>query len=119
MNTFNIGAVALILVGFYGLFSRKDLFKMLISLNIVESGVNLFLISTGYRENGIAPILSAKYPFSSLSFVDPLPQALVLTSIVIGLAVTAFALFLIIKIYLKFGTLDISKLSDFGGGEEI
>ena len=119
MNIFSIGSAVLVLVGFYGLFSGKNLFKSLISLNIAETGVNLFLISTGYREDGIAPILSEKYPFSSLAFVDPLPQALVLTSIVIGLAVTSFALFLMIKIYIKNGTLDFSKLSDSNGGEEL
>ncbi len=57
------------------------------SINIISNGVNLFLISLGYRTGGVAPIFTNAV---GVDMVLPTSQALVLTSIVINLAVTAF-----------------------------
>ena len=104
-----ITAIFLILVGFYTVFTRKNLLKILIGLSIADTGVNIFIISLGYRAGKTAPILSTKEllvePVKKV--VDPLPQALVLTAIVIGVAVTALALSIVIRMYNEKKSLDI------------
>ncbi|HPE69383.1 MAG TPA: sodium:proton antiporter [Thermotogota bacterium] len=118
MNVYTAGSILIFLLGLYGLLAKRDLFKMVISLSVLDTGVNLFLVAVGYGSGGIAPILTDTYPLSVLHFVDPLPQALVLTSIVINLGVTAFALVLVARIFKKHGTLDTAKLWQKMGGEE-
>ena len=81
-------SIALILVGIYGLLSQKNVIKLIVSLNIFEIGLNIFIISIGFVKDGIAPIISSSNA-SSAMYVDPLPHALVLTAIVIGVGVTA------------------------------
>jgi multicomponent Na+:H+ antiporter subunit C len=82
-------------------------------LIIIEYAVNLFLILIGYRTQGRAPILAQDQEI--LNMVDPLPQALVLTTIVIGLAVTAVVVSIAIRIYEKYGTFDITKIRRLKG----
>jgi multicomponent Na+:H+ antiporter subunit C len=107
-----IAVAALILGGLYAVVFRKNLIKIIIGITIIESGVNLFLITLGYRENSIAPIYTSS-PGGIMSL--PVPQALTLTSIVIGVAVLALMLSLVIHIYRHYNTLDVRKI---GGDEE-
>lgn len=98
---------ALIVIGLYAVIFKHNLIKMVIGISIVESGVNLFLITLGYREGSTAPIYTLS-PGGIMSL--PVPQALTLTSIVIGVAVTALMLSFIIHIYRHYNTLDARKL---------
>ncbi|WP_129407853.1 sodium:proton antiporter [Marinitoga lauensis] len=102
--------IGLILIGIYGLLTQKNLIKLVVALNVLEVGVNLFIISTGYVKDGVAPILFKGVPSTNGTFVDPLPQALVLTAIVIGVGVTALALTVVRKIYEKHGTLNLDEM---------
>ena len=102
--------IALMLLGIYGLLIDRNIIKMLVSLNVFELGLNLFIITVGYQKGGIAPILTASHPSSSATFVDPLPQALVLTAIVIGLGTTALGLAFARKMYQKYGTYNLDEL---------
>ena len=111
-----IASISLILIGLYTVLIKKNLIKMVIGLALVDSGIHLLLIAIGYIKGGTAPIFS-KEGMDAASMVDPVPQALVLTAIVIGLAVTAVALSLVIRIYREHGTLDIKKLQDKSGDE--
>jgi len=79
----------------------------------MEYAVNLFFILLGYRSHGRAPILSGSQEI--LNMVDPLPQALVLTTIVIGLALMAVVVSLAVRIYEKYGTFDITKIRRLRG----
>jgi multicomponent Na+:H+ antiporter subunit C len=106
-----IGAFGLIFIGLFILLTRHNLIKMIIGLNILDTGVNLFLIAIGYVEKGTAPIFS-KTNLSQQNMVDPVPQALVLTSIVIGVAVLAMALSLVIRLYQHYGTLDMRSIKE-------
>ena len=106
-------AILLMLVGIYGLLSQRNVIKMIVALNIFEIGLNVFIISIGYVAGGIAPILTSATNSSALMFVDPLPQALVLTSIVIGVGVTALALALARKMHAQYGTYELDEM----GGE--
>jgi len=105
-----IASLVLILIGLYGVLSTKNVIKIIISINIMEIGINIFIVSVGFIKNGIAPILTSEFTTSSLNFVDPLPQAMVLTSIVIGLGLTALGLAFARKLYKKYGTYDLSEI---------
>jgi multisubunit Na+/H+ antiporter MnhC subunit len=73
----------------------------------------LFLALIGYVDGGVVPIVDMADPVKT--YVDPLPQALVLTAIVIGLATTAMLMAVIIRIYRKYGTFDIREINKLRG----
>lgn len=107
----------LFFIGIYGVVTKKNVVKIIISLIIMENAVNLFLLLVGYRHGGIAPIL--KKGMDSKEFaaaaVDPLVQAMVLTSIVIGLSIIALMVAIAIRLYQRFGSFDVSKMRDLRG----
>ncbi len=105
-----------VLIGIYCLVLKRNLIKKIMGMGIITMGVNLVLITSGYREGGINPIITPEnlLTFSQYS-VDPLPQALVLTSIVIDLSVTALALSMAILLYEKKKTLDTKKMRELFG----
>jgi multisubunit Na+/H+ antiporter MnhC subunit len=109
-----ITALLLMVFGLYAALFRRNLVKIAIGIGLMESGVNLFLVSLGYRRGGFAPIYTMS-PASSEQMVLPTPQALTLTSIVIGLATTAVLLALIMIIYRHRGTLDADQINQLKG----
>jgi len=108
-NVIFYGSFALILIGILIVFTQKNIIKILLGLNIADTGVNILIVSTGFIKNGQAPILSGNFA-DLIKMVDPVPQALVLTSIVIGFGVTAVGLSLAVRLYQKYKTLDVSKI---------
>jgi multicomponent Na+:H+ antiporter subunit C len=106
-----IGAFGLIFIGLIIILVKHNLIKVIIGLSILETGVNLFIVSIGYVSEGTAPIFSGP-DIKNRVLVDPVPQALVLTAIVIGVAVLALALSLAIKLYQHYGTLDLRKIKE-------
>jgi len=105
INGISIGIV-IVLVGIYGILTRRNIIKMVMSLYIMNSGVILLFVSIGYIVGGQAAI----FENSKKLMVDPLPQAVMLTTLVIGLGITALALALAIKIYDEYKTLNTRKL---------
>ncbi len=93
-----IASFSLIVLGLYCIVVKYDLMKTVIGLSIMDYGVNLLIITVGFNPGGTAPI----YTFGELRpesfFVDPIPQALTLTSIVICAGVTAMSLSLVINL---------------------
>ena len=83
------------MLGFYTILTKDNLIKMVIGLSIMEASLFFWVIAVNYRE-GIIPILEKTAKTAEV--VNPLPQALVLTGIVIGASTTAFLLTLIIEI---------------------
>lgn len=106
-----IGSFGLIFIGIFIMISKRNYIKVIIGLSILDTGVNLFLISVGYINNGTAPIFS-KLTIEAENMVDPVPQALVLTAIVIGVAVLGLALSLGIRLYKHYGTLNLQKIKE-------
>lgn len=102
------GAAGLFLIGLYAMVVERDLVRMVLGLVLVGSGVNLFLVSVGFRPEAVAPILVGGA--GPVAMVDPLPQALVLTSIVIDVGVLALALALAIRVHETLGTLDTREV---------
>ncbi len=108
-------AILVMLIGFYGTMVKKSLLKIVISLSVIDSGLNLLIVTIGYYKGGTAPIFSPGFlkNFKDVSkMVDPIPQALVLTAIVIGFGVTAVALALVIRLYRHHGTLNIDEIKN-------
>lgn len=103
----------LFLTGLYGVITRRNLIKIAISMSIMEVSTFLFFALIGYVDNGIAPIVDPAAP--DQIYVDPLPQALVLTAIVIGLATTSLLMAVIIRIYRKYKTFDIREIRNLRG----
>jgi multicomponent Na+:H+ antiporter subunit C len=103
----------LLCVGLYAVLRKRNLIKIIIGVAIIEYALNMFFILIGYRLHGRAPIMAQDQVISNM--VDPLPQALVLTTIVIGLALMAVLVSLAIRIHEKYGTFDITKIRRLRG----
>ncbi|WP_435361576.1 cation:proton antiporter subunit C [Haloarchaeobius sp. DFWS5] len=88
-------------VGLYVLVADDDLVKKVVGLNLFQTGVFLFFVTSAYRTGGRAPLLSADGPY-----VNPLPHVLILTAIVVGVSVTALALALVVRVHEAYGTVD-------------
>lgn len=103
--------IFLMMIGIYGILTNRNVIKIIISLNVFEIGLTLFIISLAYVDGGVAPILTPDNPVADpFSFVDPLPHALVLTAIVIGVGTTAVGLSLAKNMYKKHGTFNLDEM---------
>ncbi len=100
-------SLCLFLIGFYTLLSNSNLIKKMIGLNIMDTAVFLFLVSVGYIKGGKAPIIKNGL---DVVYVNPLPQALVLTGIVVSFSISVFAFALIIKLYTIYNSLDTVEI---------
>ena len=85
----------------------RSLLKVVIGFSLMSHGTNLLLLTTGKLKRGAAPMLVEGY---GGTYTDPLPQALILTAIVISFAVTAFMLALVYRTYQLLGTDDLERL---------
>ena len=110
-------AFVMLLIGVYALVAKKNIVRIIIGIAILEYAVNLLLVLVGYRRHGMAPILGKNQTTADLAAraVDPLPQAMVLTSIVIGLSITALAVAMAIRLYNKYGTFDMNDIRTLRG----
>jgi multicomponent Na+:H+ antiporter subunit C len=114
----------LFMIGLYCAVVKKNMVKIVIGIMIMEYAVNLFLIMLGFRKGGQAPIVgeadlagsggAVLDSFINTS-VDPLPQALVLTAIVISLGSLALMISICIRTYEKYGTFDITEIRRLKG----
>ncbi|WP_336326990.1 cation:proton antiporter subunit C [Halovenus sp. HT40] len=101
----------LLVIGLYIVVASSNLVKKVIGLNLFQTAIFLFFISTAYVEGGSSPIIP-KEAFAGQGYASPLPQVIVLTAIVVGIALTAVALALIVRIYDEYGTLDEETLRE-------
>ncbi len=108
--------IVLIAAGSYALMAKDNLIKKIIGLSVITNGIHLLAVAMSYRAGGIAPILTTLGMENfAQSAADPLPQALVLTSIVISFSVTSVALSLIVQAYNKTGSIESKKLRRLRG----
>lgn len=103
------GSAALIGIGLYLVAVRDHVIRILLGLTLLESGVNLVLVAAGFRADAAAPILIEGIT-ANTAMVDPVPQALILTTIVIGVGVLALALAMALQIHRLYGTLSMRAL---------
>jgi len=104
----------LILIGFYGALTQRNLMRMIVAFTVADTGVNLVIVSVCYMRGRTAPILDSAVNAAEAAtrIIDPVPQALVLTAIVIGVGVTALMLAYVYKLYEKRRTLDIAHFTE-------
>ena len=120
MEKFNLESITLItgiilvLIGIWGLLTQKNLIKMVIGFTLFDTGIHIVMVSIGYVKNRTAPIIDQSVNINDVgnSVVDPVPQALVLTAIVIGLGITALMLTYVLKMYQKRKSLEINNYND-------
>jgi len=109
--------ISLTVIGFWGILTQKNIIKIILSFTIADAGVNIVIVSLGYVVGKTAPIIDNAVVQEagrnvSASVVDPIPQALVLTSIVIGFGVTALMLAYAMKMFTAKKTLDINQFNE-------
>jgi multicomponent Na+:H+ antiporter subunit C len=100
--------IVLMMTGFYIVISRGNLVKKIIGLNIFQTSVFLLYISSGKVAGGTAPILLPGFE----TYSNPLPSVLILTAIVVGVATTAVALALVVRIREAYDTIEEDELQE-------
>ena len=98
--------IALIMLGMYVVMANPNLVKKIIGLNIFQTAVFILYISMGELEGGTAPILSDAFTV----YANPLPHVLILTAIVVGVATTALALALAVRIHRAYQTVEEDEI---------
>jgi multicomponent Na+:H+ antiporter subunit C len=93
---------AIMMIGLYTVISHGNLVKKLIGLTLFQVGVFLFFISLGKVDGGSAPIIADDVE----TYSHPLPQVLILTAIVVGVATLAVGLALAVRIFEAYGTVE-------------
>ncbi len=116
-----ISGVLLIIIGIWAMLTRKNIIRIIIGFSIVDTGTHMIIVAIGYINNATAPIIDSAVntgldingtvQVKSL-VVDPVPSALVLTAIVIGLAVTALLLSFAIRLFKVNGSLNIDDYEE-------
>jgi len=106
-----------ILIGLWGMLTRRNIIQIIIGFSLTDTGVHMLMVAVGYLNGRTAPILDAAVDRASAAsvVVDPIPSALVLTAIVIGLGITALMLSYAIQIHKKNGSLSIDDCSELKG----
>ncbi len=106
-------AVGMILfsIGFCMLLFHRNLIKKIMGLNIMDTGVFLFLTSMGYIENRVAPIVTdPSVAATTEQYINPIPSGLVLTGIVVSVSFTGLMLGLTIRLYQRYRTLNLDEI---------
>jgi multisubunit Na+/H+ antiporter MnhC subunit len=104
----------LVLIGLWGILTHRNILRIIIGFSLIDTGIHIVIVSIGYVTGGTAPIIDRALSPSEASAraVDPIPSALVVTAIVIGLAVTAVMLAYAIRLYETKKTLSIDAFTE-------
>lgn len=106
--------VVLMMIGFYAMIGKRNLVKKLIGMNIFQTAIILFFVSTGVKRNAGLPIVDKEQALAGAievaSVINPLPHVLMLTAIVVGVSVTGVALAVMLRIYREYGTLEEDEI---------
>ncbi|MCB1878148.1 MAG: NADH-quinone oxidoreductase subunit K [Chromatiales bacterium] len=107
----------LMLIGLWGLLAQRNLIRLILGFSLLDTGIHIVMVSIGYVTGGTAPIIDAAVdPAQAVhTVVDPIPSALVLTAIVIGLGITAVMLSFAIRIHDRKKTLSIEDCTESKG----
>lgn len=113
-NYYETAATVLFGVGFTILLLNSNLIKKIIGLNIMDTAIFLFFIAKGYIAGREAPIIVGVNK-GALGYINPVPSSLMLTGIVVAVSTTAFALGLTVKLYEKYGTVELDEIIKMRG----
>lgn len=104
-NTVELAGIAMFFIGLFGLIARRDILKSILSITIIEIGIILFFLGINFSPEKVAPIGD----IAGKAVADPLPQSIIITIIVIGIAITAVTLSMYVSMYHRYGTWDWLK----------
>jgi multicomponent Na+:H+ antiporter subunit C len=108
--------IILLMTGLYVLMAKQNLIKKVIGLNVFQSSVIIFYITMGKVSGGTAPIFPLEgEPPPGTVYSNPVPHVLMLTAIVVGIATTALALALVVRIHEAFGTIEEDEIRELEG----
>ena len=104
----------LVLIGFWGILTNTNLLRIIIGFSLVDTGLHIVMVASGYVTGGTAPIIDDALAKSEAAIraVDPVPSALVVTAIVIGFSVTAVMLSFAIRLHNAGKTLSIDSFAE-------
>ena len=117
-NYYETAAVILFGIGLTTLLLHKNMIKKIMGFNIMDTANYLFLTSKGYIVGRLAPIV-VNDDLRVETYVNPIPSGLVLTGIVVSVSVTALMLAITVRLYKRYGTLDIDEIALSAKREEI
>ncbi len=112
-----IGSLILLTIGLVGALTKKNLFKIFLSLAIAEASLFIYFIGMHFEVGKVAPILTDEVTEFSLNMVDPVPQAMILTTIVIAIAVLSLALSFIINYFKLTNNMRVNQMDELGEGK--
>ena len=112
INYEEVTSMILFAIGFTMLVFSKNILKKIMGLNIMDTGIYLFLASMGFIENKLTPIVPSTGEVDAAKYINPIPTGLVLTGIVVSVSVSALMLALTVKLYKKFHTLNLDEIYD-------
>ena len=116
-----LAAVALLCIGLYAVLTKRNMIKMVMGLSLMEAATYLFMISLAYRAGSTAPVLLSPPPGKSAgdlvhgNVADPVLQNFCLTAIIIGVAVTAVFLTVVVRVAQHYRTVDADELTALRG----
>jgi len=108
--------ITLMMIGFYAMVGKKNLIKKVIGMNIFQTAIILFFISTASKKGGTLPIIMhghGAHAVNVASYINPLPHVLMLTAIVVMVSTLGVALAILIVIYRKYHTLEEDEILRF------
>ena len=109
----------LMMIGLYIVIARDNLVKRVMGLNIFQAAVLMFYVAMGKVDGGSAPIWpldTVKGEYVDRVFSNAVPHVLMLTAIVVGIATTALALALVVRIKEEYGTVEEDEITRMDGG---
>ena len=108
--------IVLMMIGFYAMIGKRNLVKKIVGLNIFQTSIILYFVSTAAKKGGTIPIVAhghgveAAHAIHAAQYVNPLPHVLMLTAIVVMVGTFGVALAFIIRIYRAYGTLEEDEI---------
>ncbi len=108
-NYIDVVAILLFGIGFSLLLFNKNLIKKIMGMNIMDTGIYLFLASMGYIDGKMAPVFNGSST-NPVDYINPIPAGLVLTGIVVSVSVTSITLALTVRLYKRYKTLDLDEV---------
>jgi multicomponent Na+:H+ antiporter subunit C len=107
--------IALMMVGFYAMIGKRNLVKKLVGMNIFQTSIILFFVSTGSKKGATIPIVEhgageIGHAIEAVHFINPLPHVLMLTAIVVMVSTFGVALALLLMIYRRYHTLEEDEI---------
>ena len=102
------------LIGIWGMLTHRNILRIIIGFAVMDTGLHIVMVATGYVTGGTAPIIDRALGKAEAAqrAIDPVPSALVVTAIVIGLSVTAVMLSYAIRLYAAKKTLSIDAFTE-------